>query len=140
MMMNLQIGAMFSHKGVDVLLTPPFLFGEPDVDASALQGELLKTVKTKAPPRRAEFYADIEHSMIHSGYRLDPIQARKAWLEVADPSAILSKYGIQMTELATSDKPTPKVFASFKDFTNHAAFRSLKRRPTPRMHRRILRL
>jgi hypothetical protein len=123
MMMNLQIGAMASHKGVDVLLTPPFLLQGADAGESALQSELLKTVKLKGLPGRAQFYIDIEHSMIHSGYRLDPIQARKAWLEVADPSAILGKYGIQITELATADKPTPKVFASFKDFTDHASFK-----------------
>lgn len=127
MMTNLKIGAMTSHKGVDVLLTPPFMRRDPGVDDSVLQSELLKAVnKPTGTNANMEFFTSIEHSMIHSGYRLDPIQARKAWLEVADPSVILGKYGIQITELATADKPTPKVFASFKDFTDHASFQQFE--------------
>ncbi|HEY9623838.1 MAG TPA: hypothetical protein V6C78_25995 [Crinalium sp.] len=122
LMKNLQIAAMSSYKGVDVLLTPPFLARGAEASDSPLQSELLK----KAFYQHSEFFDPIEHSMIHSGYRLDPIQARKAWLEVADPSDILKKYGIQMTELATADKPTPKVFASFADFTNHASFQQFE--------------
>jgi hypothetical protein len=118
LMKNLQVVAMSEHKGVDVLLTPPFLGRAAVTEDSPLQTELLK----KASHQHSEFFAPIEHSMIHSGYRLDPIQARKAWLEVADPTTILTKYGIQMTELATADKPTPKVFTSFADFTKHPAF------------------
>jgi hypothetical protein len=134
---KLQIAAMTRHKGVDVLLTPPFLFRTLELSkgllgASPLKDKLLRAASTlptdvvidpeRTPNTHMWFFNAIEHSMIHSGYRLDPIQARKAWLEVVDPSIILGKYNIQMTELATADKPTPKVFASFNDFTNHATF------------------
>lgn len=127
MMKHLQIGAMSSHKGVDVLLVPPFLFRSPGEGDRHLQGELLKNVNAdSARESHTKFFHAIEHSKIHSGYRLDPIQARKAWLEVADPSDILKKHGIQITELATSDKPTPKVFASIKDLTKHATFQQFE--------------
>ncbi|OUC11702.1 MAG: hypothetical protein B0A82_26260 [Alkalinema sp. CACIAM 70d] len=138
LMRKLQIGAVTQHQGMDVLLTPPFLFrslessGGKVLGASALQDQLLREASTlpkdvkvdqeRTPNTHMWFFNAIEHSMIHSGYRLDPIQARKAWLEVADPTAILGKYGIQMTELATSDKPTPKVFTSFADLIQHPTF------------------
>ncbi|MGI0493641.1 hypothetical protein ACN4EG_17815 [Alkalinema pantanalense CENA528] len=122
MMKNLQIGAMTNHKGVDVFLTPPFLFRDGEATDSPLQKQLLKDAKPVGTNAHMAFFTAIEHSMIHSGYRLDPIQARKAWLEVADPTAILGKYGIQMTELATADKPTPKVFASLADLIQHPTF------------------
>lgn len=138
LMRKLQIGAVTQHRGMDVLLTPPFLFRTLEssrgkvLGASPLQDQLLREASTlpkdveidpeRTPNTHMWFFNAIEHSMIHSGYRLDPIQARKAWLEVADPTAILGKYGIQMTELATSDKPTPKVFTSFADLIQHPTF------------------
>ncbi|MBD2328066.1 hypothetical protein [Alkalinema sp. FACHB-956] len=129
LMKNLQVVAMSTHKGVDVLLTPPFLGRAAVTEDSQFQKDLLK----KAEHQNSEFFDPIEHSMIHSGYRLDPIQARKAWLEVTDPTVILKHYKIigdgkdssrtiQMTELATSDKPTPKVFTSFADLIQHPTF------------------
>ena len=138
LMRKLQIGAVTRHQDVDVLLTPPFLFRTLELSAgkilgaSPLQDKLLRAASTlptdvvidpeRTPNANMWFFNAIEHSMIQTGYRLDPIQARKAWLEVADPTAILNKYGIQMTELATSDKPTPKVFKNFDDFTKHPVY------------------
>lgn len=127
MMKSLQIGALTSYKGVDVLLTPKFLFKAPTENESPLQSALLSKAESGSTNAHMAFFESIEHSLIHSGYRLDPIQARKAWLEVVDPSAILSKYGIQITELATSDKPTPKVFANFNDFTKHPTFQQFEK-------------
>lgn len=126
MMTDLQIGAMTTHKGVDVLLTPPFLFRQPGDNDSELQSALLKAAKPNDINAHMEFFSAIEHSMIHSGFRLDPIQARKAWLEVSDPSTILSQQGIQLAELATADTPTPKVFASAAGLINHASFKQFE--------------
>ena len=100
MMAKLQIGAMTKHKGTDILLAPPFLSSF-----------------------NRNFFDAIEHSLIHSGYRLDPIQARKAWLEVTDPDAIFKTYGIQTVDLGTAGKKTPKVVDSFDLFTQHNTFR-----------------
>ncbi|MBD1849107.1 hypothetical protein [Leptolyngbya sp. FACHB-711] len=127
-MERLQIGAMTRYKGVDVLLTPYFLIRTPRDSDTPLQKELLQAVRDNVGLRSlsGEFFDSIQHSMSHSGYLLDPIQARKAWLEVEDPSTVLKKRGLQLTELATSDKPTPKVFSSFKDFTKHKTFQQFE--------------
>ncbi|HWQ12189.1 MAG TPA: hypothetical protein VNL77_05280 [Roseiflexaceae bacterium] len=126
MMQNLQIGAMTRHKGVDVLLTPRFLLRDPVEGDSPLQRTLLRLANPNTTLAHVDFFNAIEHSMIHTGYRLDPIQARRAWLEVADPSVILGKYGIQITELATSDRPTPTVLASVGDLISHSSFRQFE--------------
>lgn len=136
LMKNLQVASMSQHKGVDLLITPSFLTRGPKEGDTPLQKELLKSAASQeetyydgaigdvAP--HTVFLNKIESTLMHTGYRLDPIQARKAWLEVSSPEQVLGKYGIQLTELATSDKPTPTVFTSFKDFTQHATFQKFE--------------
>ncbi|MDH5231949.1 MAG: hypothetical protein OEY38_17950 [Gammaproteobacteria bacterium] len=124
MMQKLQIAATTKYKQTDVLLTPSFLFQEPKVDHSDVAKELLSITKSLKPASHAEFFDTIAHSLIHSGYRPDPIQLRRAWLEVETPAKILQQSGIQMSELATSDKATPKVFSNIGDLAKHNTFKN----------------
>jgi hypothetical protein len=126
MLQKLWVGAITTHRGVSVLLTPRFLSRAPAAGDSPLVRRLLEQASVDQATTYPKFVEAVETSMSHSGYRLDPFQARRAWLEVADPAAILSKYGIQFTQLATSERSAPRVFENAGDMLAQQAFRDFE--------------
>src|SRR5262249_10708316 len=66
----------------------------------------------------------IRNTIGESGYLPDNIRCKEIWLGLRDPLDILKQYKVDVTELATSSKPAPKVGENFQAFTEQNAFKT----------------
>lgn len=99
---------------VDVLLLPKAFLGEAESVGTILEG--------------------LNLAMIHTGYRMDPLQTKKIWAAMKSYPDILRECHIEMTRLATSGRAIPLVFAGFGLFLRHpvfARFEGLAANPLP---------
>lgn len=132
LMRNVRIVAFAKEGDVDILVTPQFLLGGPvEGRHSDFQNELLTMTRDGA--NYTAFHESIKHTIIETGYRPDIIRAKEMWLGLKSPQEILAKQNIQITELATSSGPTPRVVENFDKFTEMTVFKKfadLEKPPT----------
>lgn len=102
------------NSGHYALLTPQFLM-DPD---PRFGDENNKLIRDKFMARQGNFIRDINDTMIHSGYRIAPDEAKKAWLAVKDAVDILSEQNMPIAQLATGSDHVPILFQDMKTFLN----------------------
>jgi hypothetical protein len=126
-MRNVRIGAFTREGGVDMLITPQFLGGTKGTTASSEKRQkLLDDAKPAGPlPATTVLAQSIKQTIVETGYRPDMIRLKELWLDLKTPGEILAKNNIpiQITQLATSSKPAPKVVESFKKFVEQPLYK-----------------
>jgi Domain of unknown function (DUF4157) len=133
-MNGFELVAMSKHKGVDVLLAPPFLTksskskGEYSEEEAGLfdgvMGGKHEFFMAGSKDKEGTFEESLDHAMVESGYRMDPTLAKQALLEVATPEEALARAGaggtanIPIASLGTRGTKAPKVCDNIHAFIN----------------------
>ena len=128
----IQVVALAKHGNTDVLLIPTFLARSskkkstysPEEEAlfdQVDQDKHMRFMSGKGEDEDEHTIAEsLDHAMVESGYRLDPMTAKRAWLDVSTPEEILKQggfaEGIPVTELGTRGKMPAKVVEDIHAF------------------------
>ncbi|APR75969.1 Hypothetical protein A7982_01316 [Minicystis rosea] len=131
---RMQVVAFTQHSpsGRSMLVTPR-LFDGTLTKRSELSGEMENLISLLPNIRQRSLTEQLGQSLSKSGYRVDPVTAMEAWLDLESVESIFAKEGIPLTRLGTKAGPIPQIhgsvqsflgegttFAKFKDFAEQA--------------------
>lgn len=98
-------------QGKCVLLLPEFLMkGRFDEENNQL------LARHSMHKRHGEIYRILDSMISRHGFRLEPTQAKAAWLKLQDSKAIFQALNIPAARLATRGAIIPTIFKSFNEF------------------------
>jgi hypothetical protein len=123
-----QVAALTQHLGHTLLVTPHFLERRPAGAGplGALPDRQVIDLFSRAGSKHAAFAEELQGSLSKSGYRVDPITAKEAWLDVESVESIFAQEGLPLTTLGTKGSGVPELHASFQSFLGSQTLQSFE--------------